>query len=61
MDLGATAAADTVFVSEYISDGERTPILMDSAHSFDGVSWDIGANKITDKGLQTIKNEAESF
>jgi hypothetical protein len=34
---------------------------MDSAHSFDGVSWDIGANKITDKGLQTIKNEAESF
>jgi len=61
MILGATTAADTVFVSEYVSDGERTPILMDSAHSFDGVSWDIGANKITDKGLQTIKNEAESF
>lgn len=54
-------AADTVFVSEYISDGERTPILLDQAHSLEGVAWDQGANKVTDKGLQTIKNEASSF
>ncbi len=52
---------ETVFVSQYVADGERTPILLDSAHSLDGVSWEYGANKITDKGLQTMKNSAQSF
>jgi hypothetical protein len=27
----------------------------------EGVKWDLGANKVTDKGLQTIKNEASAF
>ena len=34
---------------------------MDQAHSLEGVKWDLGANKVTDKGLQTIKNEAQAF
>lgn len=59
--LGATLAADVVFVSKYLTDAERTPVLMDQAHSLEGVKWDLGANKVTDKGLQTIKNEAQAF
>jgi hypothetical protein len=58
---GATLAADVVFVSKFITDAERTPILMDQSHSLEGVKWDQGANKVTDKGLQTIKNEAYAF
>ena len=34
---------------------------MDQAHSLEGVKWDQGANKVTDKGLQTVKNEAYAF
>lgn len=40
---------------------ERTPGILDQAHALEGVTWDLGANKVTDKGLQTIKNEAQSF
>lgn len=34
---------------------------MDQSHSLEGVKWDQGANKVTDKGLQTVKNEAYAF
>lgn len=34
---------------------------MDQAHALEGVKWDQGANKVTDKGLQTVKNEAYAF
>jgi hypothetical protein len=54
-------AQEVVFVTKYISDVERTPIFEDEKHSLEGVSWDLGPNKITDKGLQTIKNAAQEF
>lgn len=48
-------------VSKYVSDVERTPIFEDQQHSLEGVSWELGPNKVTDKGLQTIKNLATEF
>jgi len=48
-------------VTQYISDVERTPFSLDPKYSLDGVEFEQGANKVTDKGLQTVKNEAEAF
>ena len=50
-----------MFVSQYVTDVERTPIKMDQKHSLDGVSWDYGARQVTNKGLQTVKNKAADF
>jgi hypothetical protein len=44
-------AQQIVMVSKYISDVERTPIFTDGQHSLEGVQWDLGPNKVTDKGL----------
>ena len=34
---------------------------MDEKHALDGVTWDLEADEVTDKGLQTMKNAAEEF
>ena len=44
-----------------MSDVERTPFTLDPKYALDGVEFEQDANKVTDKGLQTIKNEAEAF
>ncbi len=54
-------AQEKVFVTEYISDAERTPLKIDEKHALEGVTWDLGPDAVTDKGLQTIKNAAEEF
>ena len=48
-------------MSQYISDVERTPFFLDQKYALDGVKFEQGANKVTDKGLQTIQNEADAF
>ena len=58
---GIVHGQETVFVTQYITDAERTPLNMDETHALEGVSWDLPEDSVTDKGLQTIKNAAEEF
>lgn len=34
---------------------------MDESHSLEGVKWDLGPNKVTDKGLDSVQNAANTF
>lgn len=34
---------------------------MDESHSLEGVNWDLGPNKVTDKGLDSVQNAANTF
>ncbi len=34
---------------------------MDEAHALEGVKWDLGSDKVTDKGLDSIQNSANAF